>query len=37
MPRQSVDGSLRLPLCQNGAYPFPGTPLLSMLVLVTHT
>ncbi len=34
---QSVDRSLRLPLLQNGACPFPGTPLLSILMLVTHT
>jgi len=37
IPLQSVDGSLRLPLLQNGACPFPGTPLLSILVLVTPT
>src|SRR5438552_14881153 len=34
---QSVGGSLRLPLLQNGACPFPGTPLLSVLMFVTHT
>src|SRR2546422_2532374 len=34
---QSVGGSLRPPLLQNGACPFPGTPLLSVLMLVTHT
>jgi hypothetical protein len=34
---QSRDGSLRLPLFQNGACPFPSTPLLSVLMLVTHT
>src|SRR5919206_984312 len=34
---QSIGGSLRLPLLQNGACPFPGTPLLSALMLVTHT
>ena len=37
IPLQSVDGSPRLPLFQNGACPFRGTPLLSVLVLVTHT
>ena len=36
IPLQSVDGSPRLPLFQNGACPFPCTPLLSVLVLVTH-
>src|SRR6266511_1412021 len=34
---QSRGGSLRLPLFQNGACPFPCTPLLSILMLVTHT
>src|SRR5262245_37744594 len=34
---QSRGGSLRLPLFQNGAGPFPSTPLLSVLMLVTHT
>src|SRR5919109_4217004 len=34
---QSRGGSLRLPLFQNGACPFPSTPLLSVLRLVTHT
>jgi hypothetical protein len=34
---QSIGGSLRLPLFQNGACPFPCTPLLSGLMLVTHT
>src|SRR5215510_1586114 len=34
---QSRGGSLRLPLLQNGACPFPSTPLLSVLMLVTHT
>src|SRR5215471_17946763 len=34
---QSIGGSLRLPLFQNGACPFPCTPLLSILMLVTHT
>jgi hypothetical protein len=34
---QSVGGSLRLPLLQNGACPFPGTPLLSVLMFITHT
>jgi len=34
---QSVDGSLRPPLLQIGACPFPSTPLLSILMLVTHT
>src|SRR5262252_2683417 len=34
---QSRGGLLRLPLCQNGACPFPSTPLLSVLRLVTHT
>jgi len=34
---QSRGGSLRLPLFQNGACPFPSTPLLSVLMLVTHT
>ena len=34
---QSVDGSLRLPLIQIGACPFPCTPLLSILMLVTQT
>jgi hypothetical protein len=34
---QSVGGSLRLPLFQNGACPFPCTPLLSVLMLVTQT
>jgi hypothetical protein len=33
---QSRGGSLRLPLLQNGACPFPSTPLLSALMLVTH-
>ena len=34
---QSRGGSLRLPLLQNGACPFPSTPLLRVLMLVTHT
>jgi hypothetical protein len=34
---QSIGGSLRLPLLQNGACPFPCPPLLSALMLVTHT
>src|SRR5215510_15714072 len=34
---QSRGGSLRLPLLQNGACPFPSTPLLSVLMLVTPT
>jgi len=34
---QSIGGSLRLPLLQNGACPFPGTPFLSVLMLVTQT
>ena len=34
---QSIGGSLRLPLLQNGACPFPCTPLLSVLLLVTQT
>jgi len=34
---QSVAGSLHPPLFQIGACPFPGTPLLSILMLVTHT
>jgi hypothetical protein len=34
---QSIGGSLRLPLFQNGACPFPCTPLLSVLMLVTQT
>jgi hypothetical protein len=34
---QSIGGSLRLPLLQNGACPFPCTPLLGVLMLVTHT
>jgi hypothetical protein len=34
---QSRGGSLRLPLFQNGACPFPCTPLLSVLMLVTYT
>src|SRR4029450_1172286 len=34
---QSRGGSLHLPLFQNGACPFPGTPLLSVLMLVAHT
>jgi DNA-binding transcriptional MerR regulator len=34
---QSIGGSLRLPLLQNGACPFPCTPLLSVLMLVTQT
>src|SRR5262245_39092234 len=34
---QSRGGSLHLPLFQNGACPFPSTPLLSVLMLVTHT
>jgi hypothetical protein len=34
---QSVDGSLRPPLFQIGACPFPCTPLLSILMLVTQT
>src|SRR5215467_13074879 len=34
---QSRGGALRLPLFQNGACPFPSTPLLSVLMLVTHT
>jgi hypothetical protein len=34
---QSRGGSLHLPLLQNGACPFPSTPLLSALMLVTHT
>jgi hypothetical protein len=33
---QSIGGSLRLPLFQNGACPFPCTPLLGVLMLVTH-
>jgi hypothetical protein len=33
---QSVDASLRPPLFQIGACPFPGTPLLRILMLVTH-
>src|SRR4029453_5807783 len=34
---QSIGGSLRLPLLQNGACDFRLTPLLSMLMLVTQT
>jgi hypothetical protein len=34
---QSIGGSLRLSLLQNGACPFPCTPLLSVLMLVTQT
>jgi hypothetical protein len=34
---QSIGGSLRLPLLQNGACPFPCTPLLSALMRVTQT
>ena len=34
---QSIGGSLRLPLLQNGACLFPGTPLLSVLMFVAHT
>src|SRR4029450_8180834 len=34
---QSRGGSLHLLLLQNGACPFPSTPLLSVLMLVTHT
>jgi len=34
---QSGGRSLHLPLPQNGACPFPSTPLLSVLMLVTHT
>jgi hypothetical protein len=34
---QSIDGSLRLPLLQNGACLFRGTPLLNGLVLVMNT
>src|ERR687886_490090 len=34
---QSRGGSLHLPLFQNGACPFPSTPLLSVLMLVTPT
>jgi hypothetical protein len=34
---QSIGGSLRLPLLQNGACPLPCTPLLSVLMRVTHT
>jgi len=34
---QSIGGSLRLPLLQNGACPLPCTPLLSVLMLVTPT
>jgi hypothetical protein len=34
---QSRGGSLHLPLFQNGACPFPSTPLLSVLLLVTPT
>jgi len=34
---QSRGGSLHLPLFQNGACPCPSTPLLSVLMLVTHT
>jgi hypothetical protein len=37
MVLQSIDGSLRLLLLHNGACPFPGTPLLDVLMLVTHT
>ena len=33
----SRGGSLHLPLFQNGACPFPSTPLLSVLMLVAHT
>jgi hypothetical protein len=36
VPVQSIGGSLRLPLLQNGAQ-FPFTPLLSMAMPVTHT
>jgi hypothetical protein len=34
---QAIGGSLRLLLLQNGACPFPCTPLLSVLLLVTQT
>jgi hypothetical protein len=34
---QSIGGSLRLPLLQNGACPFPCTPLLRVLMRVTQT
>jgi hypothetical protein len=34
---QLIGGSLPLPLFQNGACPFPCTPLLSVLMLVTPT
>src|SRR4029450_11307046 len=34
---QSRGGSLHLPLFQNGVFPLPSTPLLSVLMLVTHT
>ncbi len=34
---QSIGGLLRLPLLQNGVCPFPCTPLLSVLMLVTQT
>jgi hypothetical protein len=34
---QSIGGSLRLPLLQNGACPFSCTPLLGVLMLVTPT
>src|SRR5262245_19993644 len=34
---QSRGGSLHLPLFQNGACPFPCTPLLSILMLITQT
>ena len=34
---QSIGGSLRLPLLQNGACDFRLTPLLSILMLVTQT
>jgi len=37
VPSQSIGGSLRLPLLQNGACPFPCTPLLGVLMLGTHT
>jgi hypothetical protein len=34
---QSIGGSLRLPLLQNGACPLPCTPLLRVLMLVAPT
>src|SRR5712691_2873402 len=37
MRLQSIGGSLRLPLLQNGACDFRLTPLLSILMLVTQT